>query len=436
MNVTLVYPSVRHLGWNKLGSNYEDLYINHGLTSLAACLKQNGHKVKLLDLREMNGWHDVGEWIRRDDSTEYGISVPTLDFHEAAQTAMLIRRSKPKAHIYAGGPHASICPEQLEAVACFDKIFKGEGEITFPKCIEHPDDFGKVVQCERPNLDQLPIEDREIFNLKKIFTAKSPLTGKPFVPMPFINVISGRGCVYKCGFCKPGEDYIFGKFRLRSLDNFFGEIEYLNNKYKFQTLMIDDDSFTLFPNYTQAFSEIYEMRIRKPFYCQSRADFICRNADIMKRLKQAGLDTVFVGFESGSQRMLDLMQKDTTVEQNYEAAAICHGLGIKMWANFMVGLPTETKEEMAATFKMIRDIKPEKPSGAFFTPIPGTNLYDYCKERDLIVSEDPAVLGSRNPSTPKIKGLDYKWMQKQMYGTTPLWKRAGKKGLRIIRKVL
>jgi hypothetical protein len=142
-----------------------------------------------------------------------------------------------------------------------------------------------------------------------------------------------------------------------------------------------------------------------------------------------------IGFESGSQRMLDFMHKDTTVEQNFEAAEICHKLGIKIWANYMVGLPTETKEEMQATFDMIRKIKPEKPSGAFFTPIVGTELYDYCKQHGLMVSEDPAVLGSRNPSVPKIKGVDYKWLRKQMYPNSRLWKRVAKKVLKTVRSV-
>lgn len=85
---------------------------------------------------------------------------------------------------------------------------------------------------------------------------------------------------------------------------------------------------------------------------------------------------------------------------------------------------------------MIRKIKPAHPSGAFFTPIVGTELYNYCKQNSLIISDDPAVLGSRNPSIPKIKGLDYRWMRKKMYPNSALWKRVAKKVLKTVRSAV
>lgn len=437
MNVTLVYPCIRNTGgFNSLGSNYESLYINHGVTSLASSLEADGYKVNVIDLRELSGWSQFEQKIRSDVTQHYGLTMPTLDYYEAVKAAQIIRVVKPNALIVVGGPHPSICTSQVAQEKVFNHIVVGEGEVTYPKLVACPDKYERVIIGERPDLDKLPYEKREVFNLKRIFASKNPYNGKPFVPMPFLNVISGRGCVWRCGFCKPGEDKIFGKFRMRSLEHFTGEIELLNKKYDFQTLMIDDDSFTLYPDYTLKFCDWYEQKVHKHFYCQSRADFICKNVDVLKRLKQAGLDTVFIGFESGSQRMLDFMQKDVTVEQNFEAAKICRQLGIKIWANFMVGLPTETKSEMQATFDMIKQIKPDKPSGAFFTPIVGTRLYDYCKEHDLLVSEDPTMLGSRNPSVPKIRGLDYKWMRKKMYPKNNIVKRVIWKAYREVRKNL
>lgn len=436
MNVSLVYPSVRYSGFSSLGNTQESLWINHGITSLAVCLKQQGHSVKLFDLRDLSSWGQFKALVAMDYSTFYGVSMPTLDFHDAVKAAKIIKTVKPNVKVAVGGPHPSICPTEVAELQCFDYVVKGEGEVTFPKLITNPDSYSKVIQGERADLDSLPIEDRSVFNLKKILNASNPYTGKQFFPMPFFNVISGRGCVFRCGFCKPGEDLIFGKFRMRSLDHFFNEITYLNKEYNYQSLMIDDDSFTLNPNYVSEFCDRYE-KIGKPFFCQSRVDFICRHPDLMKRLKEVGLAMVFIGFESGTQRMLDFMRKDSTVAQNYEAAEICHNVGIDIWANFMIGLPTETKTEMLATLAMIKRIKPKHPSGAFFTPIIGTELYDYCVEHDLLLSTDPAVLGSRNPSVPKIKGVDYRWMWKQMYPFRgSLLKRGAKKVLRFMRSAL
>lgn len=431
MNVSLVYPAVRYSGFASLGNTHESLWINHGVTSLAACLKQAGYTVKLYDLRDISSWGHFKALLLNDKSIIFGVSMATLDFHEAVKAATIIRSVKPKAKIVVGGPHPSICPEQVSKQAVFDYVVKGEGEVTFPKLVANPDVYPRVIQGERVNLDKLPIEDRSVFNLKKIFSASNPYTGKEFFPNPFVNVLSGRGCVFRCGFCKPGEDMIFGKFRMRSLDHFMSEIRFVHEHYHPKTLMIDDDSFTLYPDYVKRFCDEY--RFATPFVCQSRVDFICRHPDLMKQLKYAGLDTVFIGFESGSQRMLDFMKKDATVEQNFRAAEICRGLGIKIWANYMVGLPTETKEEMQATFDMIAKIKPEHPSGAFFTPIVGTELYDYCVEHDLLFSSDPSVLGSRNPSVPKIKGVDYGFMRHKMFPARKLWRRVGRRMLDVLR---
>jgi len=416
MKVTLVFPCIRNSGgWNSLGKHQENCYINHGLPSIAASLEHSGHEVKLLDLREMSGWKEVEEWIQHDDSNVYGINMPTLDYHEAKQVATIIKRVSPECNIYVGGPHPSIVPDVVAKDEVFDYIVVGEGEITFPDMIENPSKYPRITIAVHPDLDKLPYEKREIFNIEKVLH-----THHSIYPQPFLTVISGRGCLYNCSFCKPGEDLIFGKFRMRNIDHFFGEIEMLNNKYKFAMLMIDDDSFTLKPDYIMEFCDRYE-KIGKPFVCQSRADFICRNADILKRMKEVGLWMLSIGFEVGNQRMLTLLRKGTTVEQNYEAARICHKMGIKMWANIMFGSPTETKQEMLATLKMIKAIKPFILSPAFFTPIVGTDLYDYCDKNNLIADKDPAVLGRRAQQIEKpLKGVDYDWINRQLYGRTGL----------------
>ena len=440
MNVTLIYPALRlsggfdSLGRNdNQGSTYESLYINHGLPQLAACLEQEGHRVNVLDLRDLKSWVDFEDKIKNSTTRTYGITISTIDYNEAVKAAQIIKKIKPHALVVVGGPHPSVCPEQLSTVPYFDKIIVGEGEITLPQLIQNPDQCPKVIRGEKPIPDNLPYEDREVFNLKRIFSTN--YTGHPTVVMPFVNVISGRGCLFRCKLCKPCEDIIFGKLRMRSLNHFFGEIQTLNDKYRFGTLAIDDDSFTLYPNYTQAFCELYEKKIHKPFFFQSRVDFICKNPDIMKMLKQAGAERVWIGLESGNQRILDLMQKDTTVEQNYKAVEICKEVGVKVWANFVVGFPTETKREMEDTFNMIKKMRPDHPSGAVFTPIVGTYLYEYCKEQKILLSEAPEVIGSRNPGEPKIKGIDYKWIVEQLYPhqKSRLWRRTAKKVLQKIR---
>jgi radical SAM superfamily enzyme YgiQ (UPF0313 family) len=371
------------------------------LPSIAAVLEKEGHTVKCIDLRECRDWDDARKRIVNDNADIFGVHMPTLDFYEAKKCGEIIKETgKPSI---VGGPHPSICPDSVATDTCFDYVFVGEAEATLPKLIENPNSFGRIVVGEHPDLDSLPYEDREIFNLKKIFATKNT-----FFQNPLVSIISGRGCPYHCSFCKPGEDVIFGKFRMRSIEHLMGEIELLNKRYNYATLMIDDDSFTLDSSYVRHFCDCYG-KIAKPFVCQSRADFIAENPDIIKRMSDVGLKMLIIGFESGNQRILNLLRKGTTVEQNYEAARVCRRYRVGIWANYMLGIPTETKDEMRDTINMIQRIKPEHPSPSFFTPINGTALYDYCKKNDLLVSDDPTVLGTRSPDQPKIKDIDYHW---------------------------
>ena len=407
MNVTLIYPCIRGSGgFNSLGKNESCIYIPHGLASLSAILKARGHMVNLIDFRECNDWDNVYEKMKLENPDFFGVYMSTLDFYEAAKIAEYAKKLGVTSIV--GGPHPSICPDYVVEKTVFDYVFVGEGEVTFPELIENKDKFDRIVKGKRPDLDLLPIEDRSIFNMNKILSTKHI-----FYPNPFLNVIAGRGCPYFCRFCKPGEDLIFGKFRIRSVNNLMNEIEYLADRYDYRMLMIDDDSFTLSPDYVDAFCDKYE-KVGRPFTVQTRADFVVKHPNLVKRLKDVGLWMAVIGLESFNQRLLDFMNKGISVEQNIEAVRICKELGVKVWANVIYGLPTETKAETLETINMVKHLKPFHHSPSFYTPIVGTYLYDYCREHDLLLSEDPAFLGSRSPTEPKIASIDYQFLNNQL----------------------
>jgi anaerobic magnesium-protoporphyrin IX monomethyl ester cyclase len=407
MKVTLVFPCIRNYGgFNSLGKHADCVFVNHGLASLAAVLQKQDHEVSLIDLRECHDWNDFQRKVQFENANYYGVYMQTLDYHEAVYANKIIQKLGYKTIV--GGPHPSIASQQVLDETSFNYVFVGEGEVTLPQLIEHPEKFSRLVVGEHPNLDSLPYENREVFNMKKVLATKNSVYSSPFV-----SIIVGRGCTFGCSFCKPGEDKIFGSFRIRSVKHLMGEIELLRDKYNYATLMIDDDSFTLKPNYVRDFCDSYE-KIGRPFVTQSRADFIVRNPVLVKRLAQVGLRMFIIGFESGNQRILNLYRKGTTVDMNIEAAKICHKYGVKVWANYILGAPTETKKETEDTFKMLHKIKPDYYSPSFYTPIVGTYLYDFCKKNNLLLSHDVADVGSRSPNTPKIKGQDYEWLHKKM----------------------
>jgi radical SAM superfamily enzyme YgiQ (UPF0313 family) len=267
-----------------------------------------------------------------------------------------------------------------------------------------------------PDLDAIPVADRDLFLdewRKWGYDLDSPeVPFVPELPPPFVTIIAGRGCLYNCAFCKPGEDYLFGKrTRRRSVDSVIAELHELVDAYDIASFMFHDDCLTedraWVTEFTQAYvAEGFEM----PFFCQSRADIIVKHEDMVARMAEAGLRGYFIGFESGNDRVLRFIRKGTTVEQNREAARICRKYDIKIWANYMMGLPTETKDEVMDTVRMMKAIDPDYYSPAFFTPHPGTDLYEYVVQHDLSRITDYDSY-RRNPNEPKIKGQDYEFLK-------------------------
>lgn len=407
-NFTFIYPGIVGCGFNSFGKSADSSWISHGVSILSSCLQKQGWNVNLIDLRRLSGWDEFKEKIKSNPSGIYGITMMSVDFNPAVECARLIKKFSPKAKIIVGGPHPTIAPAEVRKIKYFDYIVTGEGEEMLPKIVDEiikGRKLPKIIRGGRPNLDSIPFADREIFGALEV-----PIVSE--LPEPFVSIIAGRGCVYNCSFCKPAEDKIFGKpVRRRSVANVIQELDILREKYNFKSLMIHDDCLTEDRKWVKEFCfRCGKNNFKQPFVCQSRADIICNNEDMVKMMVKAGLFMYLIGFESGNQRVLNFIRKGTTVEQNLKAAAICRKYGIKIWANYMVGLPTETKEEAMDTVSMIRKIKPDYCSPAFFTPHPGSDLFDYCQKEklSLIKSHDQY---RRDPHGAKIKGQDYKFLR-------------------------
>lgn len=411
MKVALVFPGISESGFSKERRRLEYGWINHGLCSLSACAKREGHDVSLIDLRELSGWHDVRSEIKALRPAVIGITAMSVDFGYAVETAKVARSVDPGIKVVMGGPHPSIMPDEAAREGSVDHVIVGEGEISFVKLlndIRNGRRSDKVITGERPDLERIPFIDRELFRFKE-----SPI--ETFLPRPFVTIIAGRGCIYNCSFCQPAERKIFGgKVRRRSAANVIEELKSLKDRFDFQSFMLHDDCLTEDRGWIAEFCRMYRQNgFREPFVCQSRADIICRNEDMVREMKRAGLAMFLIGFESGNQRVLNFLRKGTTPDMNYKSAAICKRYGIRIWANYMMGLPTETNDEVMDTVRMIHRIKPYRPSPAFFTPHPGSDLYEYCAKNDLSLIKSHNGY-SRSPNEPKIKGVDYRFLQKAL----------------------
>ncbi len=435
MNVFLIYPGMAQgFGSFERGGDW----INHGLGIISAILKKEGHRVDYLDLRQLSGWPEVTRRIQETPFDAALISLATVDFDAAVRIAQAVKAKSPALKVVVGGPHPTLMTDETAAVKEFDHIFTHEAEITLPGIIKDLGRAPRLIKGEMPtDLDALPFVDRSLSP-----KGESALWSQ--LPGPFFTITGSRGCMYNCTFCQPAERLMFGmKIRRRSAGNIVSELESLRKDCGMRSFMIHDDCFTQFPAWAGEFCAAKKQRgLDMPFVCQSRADIICNNSGLMAKLADAGLKWVMIGFESGSDRVLQYIRKGVTVEENLRAAKICREAGVKIFANYMFGLPTETNAEMKETVRMIRAIRPDRCSPSVFTPAPGSHLYDECRKEQLILVSNSA--GFRRDALiggAKIKGVDYaavhRMVFESIYGPARgrmyhMIFRAGSRALRIV----
>jgi len=417
MKIVFVYPGISAIGFKSFGNpvlGYQSSMIHHGLCSLSASLKPQGFKVELIDMRSLTGWEDFLLTLRRLRPDVVGITSLSVEYDTVRRALALTKGVATSITTLVGGVHPTVATEEVAADPNVDHIITGEAEISLVGLLRGLA-AGRarervVVGVRPPDLDELPFADRELFDYRAEL-------GNPFLAdvfgfqPPFVTILTSRGCIYNCSFCQPSERLMFGpKVRRRSVANVMSELEYLRDRYHFRSLMIHDDSMTQEADWVEEFCEEYQARgFRQPFWAQSRADFVCAHPQVVGLMAQAGLAGLSIGFESGSDRILRMLRKGVTVQQNYDAARICRKYGIRIFANYMLGVPTESKDEVMDTVRMIREIRPDYHSCSFFTPLPGSDLATYCAENDLCLVHNYSEY-NRGSLTPKICGVDYDFL--------------------------
>ena len=411
LKVTLVYTGIGICGFDTGSSDdRERHHIGHGIASVGASVKAAGYDVNLIDLRTLKGWDEFTLRIMADPADVYGISISQADKKPGSELIDRIREVLPDSKIIVGGVHPSVFPFDYK-----DKgvaVVVGEGEVTFVdllKLVESNSPLPSIVKGIKPNLDEIPWVDRELFDYRKelecLFSQDQP--------GPTVTVLAGRGCPMACTYCQPAENTVFGKpYRLRSPENVIAELRMLYDKYHFKNIIFWDDTFTISKKWLMEFCDLYEVQnFGATLSVNSRADFICENEDMIERLASIGVNWFVIGLETGSQRLLDFIKKGTTVEQNIKAVEIARKYGISTYATIMYGLPTETKEESLATYNMINECNPAYTMIFWFLPIPGTEIYKYCVDNDLILD---GVLDRTIKRTatfvPTLKNIDYDYI--------------------------
>ena len=193
-----------------------------------------------------------------------------------------------------------------------------------------------------------------------------------------INMVTTRGCPYHCNWCaKP----LYGQvYNSRSVENVVSEMLYLRERVRPDHIWFCDDIFGLVPGWVEAFSdEVTRRGAVIPFKCLARVDLLIKGSTIAD-LRRAGCSSVWVGAESGSQKILDAMEKGTTVEQIREAARRLRASGIRTGFFLQYGYPGETRQDIELTLRMIRECRPDDIGISVSYPLPGTKFFDRVKE--------------------------------------------------------
>jgi anaerobic magnesium-protoporphyrin IX monomethyl ester cyclase len=210
-----------------------------------------------------------------------------------------------------------------------------------------------------------------------------------------VNMVTTRGCPYHCNWCaKP----IWGqRYNVRSPENVVGEIEMLKRVAAPDHLWFADDIFGLKPGWVQRFAELTEQRgVKVPFKSLNRVDLLLHE-DTIPALKRAGAHTIWVGAESGSQKILDAMDKGTEVKDIYDAAHALKASGIRVGFFLQFGYPGEDRADIEKTIQMVRDCMPDDIGISVSYPLPGTKFYERVKselhdKQNWDDSEDLAML--------------------------------------------
>jgi len=347
---------------------------------IASCLEQNNIEVKIID--QIAG-QDVKKEIEHYGPDMVGITAVTPLAPIAYKIADMCR--KKGILTVMGGVHASVMPE--EALTHADVVVVGEGEMAMLDIVKSGIKSGIVSYPYVKNIDKLLPPARHLmkqdFYSNILDKIKDLMAFLPFVPpsTKVATLLTSRGCPFRCTFCH--NSWRQSPVRFHSAERVISEMKQLKEDYGVEALFFMDDNFLA---NKPRLEEICRMMIAEKLEiiwgCNASSHYI--NPTTAQMIREAGCRELDFGWESGSQRILDILNKSTTVERNREAIRTCKEAGLMVTGTFMIGNPTETIEDIKLTQQFILENGIDMYGVCITTPYPGTKLWDWCNEQGLI----------------------------------------------------
>ena len=356
------------------------------LLSICPNLEKAGYEPVIIDARVEPDYEKKIEALLPGTLFVGITSMTGLQIQYALQLAEVVRRLDPDMPIVWGGIHATILPEQTLSDTRVDLVATGEGEelvVELADCLAAGGDLRTV--------KGIHFHDD---NGEHVFTGPRPLLDMDRVPMPSwhlidvskygeIGVQSGRGCPYGCRFCY-NHLYNGRRWRAKNADAVLEELGLLKRKYGVDHVTFYDDNF--FSNLKRVrylAQQMIEREIDLRWSTTCRADILARaEGDFIDLIKRAGVHILFVGSESGSERILkEVINKEIDLDDILGMARNTRAYKLRVHTSFMAGFPDETEAERHLTFDMMDRVKAIDPdiyitTICIYTPYPGTPLYD------------------------------------------------------------
>ena len=369
-----------------------------GTLYAAAVARESGHEAFFYDTQFSHSPEEIKGSLEKfrpdyvviyDDGFNYLTKMCLTNMREAAWEMCAIAKKQGCKVIVSSSDATDQFQKYLEHG--FDFVIAGEGEITLRELLKKSD----AGENDFENIDGLIFQKDEKITITK---RRNVLRELDTLPLPAwdlcdikpyryawqanwnyfsLNAVTTRGCPYKCNWCaKP----IYGnRYNCHSPERVVHELKQLKEKFHFDHIWFCDDIFGLKPGWISHFADVVEREnLQLKFKIQCRADLIS-DETVVRDLKRAGCDSVWIGAESGSQRVLDAMDKGITIEQITTATHLLKKYRIHPCFFLQFGYPGEEKEDIQKTVKMVLDLMPDDIGVSVSYPLPGTKFYEKVK---------------------------------------------------------
>lgn len=378
-----------------------------GLLYVAAfAQKYTKHDIRVIDSQvERLDYTSLKERVASIQPDIVGITAMTLTMIDVVKTADIVKEVNGSIKVVLGGPHVHLFPDETIELKNVDYLVLGEGEIAFSDLLDAIDKKaemeripglvakynGKVIKTASrgviSDLDGLPFPARHLVPHKKY----TSLLSKGGV---VTTVFTSRGCPFKCSFCN--RPHLGKIFRARSSANVVDELEECT-KLGINEFLVYDDTFTVNRERVIAIcDEIIRRKLKIGWDIRARVDTV--DSEMLAHLKKAGCQGIHYGVESGTDKILNILDKGITISKVKEVFSLTRKYKIPILAYFMIGNPKETLEDIYQTFKVAKALRPDYLHMTILTPFPGTKIYSDGL-RDGVIKKDCWREFAKNPTS-------------------------------------